>query len=28
MSPIYYTEIFTLSKEQCSPASEFFDLLW
>ena len=27
MSPIYYTEIFTLSKEQCSPASEFFDLL-
>lgn len=27
MSPIYYTEVFTLSKEQCSPASEFFDLL-
>lgn len=27
MSPIYYSEIFTLDKSQCSPASEFFDLL-
>lgn len=27
MSPIYYGEIFTLDKSQCSPASEFFDLL-
>ena len=27
MSPIYYGEIFTLDKSQCSPAAEFFDLL-
>lgn len=27
MSPIYFGETFTLNKEQCSPASEFFDLL-
>lgn len=27
MSPIYYSEVFTLDKSQCSPASEFFDLL-
>ena len=24
MSPIYYSEIFTLYKEQCDPAEEFF----
>jgi hypothetical protein len=25
MSPIYYGDMFVLSKEQCDPAEEFFD---
>lgn len=28
MSPLYYGEPFTLSKEQCDPAEEFFQYVW